>query len=383
MVNAVVVYPESTSQQLEPQSNHTQVLDDNPLIGGQSPQSLTPSTVTKSLAKLINEFETLFAQSPTDVGKINVESHRIHLTDDVPVALRPYRQSSQAIAETARQVKELLNAGLIRVSVSPYAAPTTLADKADCTKRLCCDYRGLNGKTIADKQPMPYIPDVIDKLQGCRFFTKLDMASGYWQVPIHPEDIHKTAFVTQNGHYEWLVLPFGLNNAPATFHRIVQRILGNLLNHGVYSYLDDVILYAKTQEEHDTLLREVFTRLKDHNVKLKRTKCMFSQPNVEFLGHIINNDQVRPIPSKVKSVLDFPDPKNVKELQQFLGLTGYFREYIPEYSTIAEPLPRLLRKCIGFEWGSAQQQAAQTLKQSLANDPVRVIFNPDSYRVAH
>ena len=225
---------------------------------------------------------------------------------------------------------------------------------------------------------MPYIPDVIDKLQGCRFFTKLDMASGYWQVPIHPEDIHKTAFVTQDGHYEWLVLPFGLKNAPATFHRIVQRILGNLLNHGVYSYLDDVILYAKTQEEHDSLLREVFTRLKEHNVKLKRTKCMFSQSNVEFLGHIINNDQVRPIPSKVKSVLDFPDPKNVKELQQFLGLTGYFREYIPEYSTIAEPLTRLLRKGVGFEWGPVQQQAAQTLKQSLANDPVRVIFNPDS-----
>ena len=158
MVDAVGVHSKSTSQQLEPQSNHTLVLNGNPPIEGQSPQSSPPSTVTQSLAKLMSEFETLFAQSPTDVGKINVESHRIYLTDDVPVALRPYRQSSKAIAETARQVKELLNAGLKRESVSPYAAPTTLADKADGTKRLCCDYRGLNGKTIADKQPMPYMP---------------------------------------------------------------------------------------------------------------------------------------------------------------------------------------------------------------------------------
>ena len=211
--------------------------------------------------ELVDKFSHLFASDSTDLGRIDIEKHKIVLTDDQPVAQRPYRQSIRDAEETDRQVKDLLAKGLIRESTSPYAAPVTLADKKDNTKRLCIDYRRLNHKTISDKTPLPLIADVLDRLQGSKVFTKLDFCSGYWQVPVNEEDIHKTAFVTTNGHYESLVLPFGLKNSPATFHRVVQKIIGDLLNHGVMSYLDDIVIYAKERSEHDQLLTQVFERL--------------------------------------------------------------------------------------------------------------------------
>ena len=201
-----------------------------------------PDVITDSqdpmITSLLQEYESLFAKSSFDLGRIELEQHRILLTDDVPVARSPYRQSFRDAEETARQVKELLAKGLIRISSSAYATPTTLADKKDGSRRFVCDYRGVNSKTIPDKTPLPVIADFVDRLQGSKFFSKLDFASGYWQVPIHPDDIHKTAFVTPDGHYEWLVLPFGLKNAPATFHRVVQSILQDFINQGVMSYLD-------------------------------------------------------------------------------------------------------------------------------------------------
>ena len=173
--------------------------------------------------ELIHQFSHLFATDATDLGRIDLEEHRIVLTDDIPLAQRPYRQSVYDADETARQIRELLAKGLIRESLSPYAAPITLADKKDGSKRLCVDYRRLNKKTVADKTPMPLIADVIDRLQGSTIFSKLDFASGYWQIPVRSEDIAKTAFVTNDGHFEWLVLPFGLKNSPSTFHRLCIR----------------------------------------------------------------------------------------------------------------------------------------------------------------
>ncbi|XP_054156254.1 uncharacterized protein K02A2.6-like [Oppia nitens] len=192
-----------------------------------------PTIPNKNVDQLIHKYSQIFAADSTDLGRIKIEEHRIVLTDNEPTAQRPYRQSFPMAAETARQVKDLLQKGLIRESVSPYAAPITLAPKKDGTYRLCVDYRRLNTKTVADKTPLPVIADVIDRLQGSTVFSKLDFASGYWQVAVSPEDIHKTAFVTRDGHYEWTVLPFGLKNSPATFHRVVHKILGNLHNNGV------------------------------------------------------------------------------------------------------------------------------------------------------
>ena len=240
--------------------------------------------------------------------------------------MRPYRQSISDAEETARQVKDLLEKGLIRESSSPFAAPITLADKKDGTKRLCIDYRKLNQKTVADKTPLPLIADLIDRLQGSTIFSKLDFASGYWQVPVHAEDIYKTAFVTKDGHFEWLVLPFGLKNSPSTFHRVVRKILGDLINKGVMSYLDDIILYAKNSTEHNRLLNEVFKRLSENNARLKLSKCEFAKSSIEFLGHIIDGNAVRPPLQKIKAITDYPIPNYRKSLERSLNLLLVFSE---------------------------------------------------------
>jgi hypothetical protein len=306
--------------------------------------STSNSKTALSLNAIMNSFSKIFATTDKDLGRINTEQHRIHITNDKPIALPPYRQSIADVNETNRQVKELLEKGLIRESTSPYAAPVTLADKKDGTKRLCMDYRHLNKNTISDKEPMPHIQDVIDRLHGAKYFAKLDVAWGYWHVAMYEDDIPKTAFVTQNGHYEWLVLPFGLKNAPAIFQRVIRKILANLINNGCMNYLDDIIIYAKTLEEHNQLLYEVFSRLKDNNIRLRREKCKFAVKSIEFLGHIIGDNEVRPPSSKVKAVLDFPRPESYKEIQRFHGLANYLREYINNFSIMAAPLTRLLRK---------------------------------------
>ena len=326
--------------------------------------------------RLVNTFAQLFAKDSTDLSQIDIEKHRILLNDSEPVAQRPYRQSVSNEAETSRQIRELLAKGLIRESVSPYAAPITLADKKDGTKRLCIDYRRLNSKTVADKTPLPVIADVIDRLQGSKYFSKLDFASGYWQVAIHPEDIPKTAFVTRDGHYEWTVLPFGLKNSPSTFHRVVRKILGELINNGVMSYLDDIIVYASDKATHDRLLEDVFKRLSEHNARLKLEKCEFSKNSIEFLGHVINGTDVRPPPSKLKAITDYPTPVSQKDVQRFHGLINYLREYIPNFATLSEPITRLLKKNSQFLWTEEQQKSFNAFKELLVNKPVRHIYDP-------
>jgi ribonuclease HI len=193
---------------------------------------------------------------------------------------------------------------------------------------------------------------------------------------MYEDYIPKTAFVTQNGHYEWLVLPFGLKNAPAIFQRVIRKILANLINNGCMNYLDDIIIYAKTLEEHNQLLYEVFSRLKDNNIRLRREKCKFAVKSIEFLGHIIGDNEVRPPSSKVKAVLDFPRPESYKEIQRFHGLANYLREYINNFSIMAEPLNRLLRKDTPFVWNDEQEDSFQEIKAAMANEPVRRIFDP-------
>ena len=326
--------------------------------------------------RLIRQFSNLFATDSTDLGRIDVEYHRILLNDCEPKAQRPYRQSIPDAEETARQVRDLLAKGLIRESVSPYAAPITLADKKDGTKRLCVDYRRLNKITVADKTPLPLIADVIDRLRGMKIFSKLDFASGYWQVPVHPEDISKTSFVTRDGHFEWLVLPFGLKNSPSTFHRVVRKILGNLVNTGVMSYLDDIVVYAEDQVEHDRLLTEVFNRLSTHNARLKLSKCEFACNSIEFLGHVVDGTSVRPPIPKIKAIMEYPIPTDRKSVERFHGLINYLREYIPNFALIAEPLTRLLRKDEPFVWSENQTQSFNHFKELLSQSPVRHIYDP-------
>lgn len=339
------------------------------------------NSIPPQFQQLIDNNQDLFSEETTfaDTGRITIESHRIKTKDHPPISLRPYSQPIVDRAETTRQVQELLAKGFIRESTSPWAAPITLVKKKDNTKRLCIDYRKLNSITIDDKQPIPRIQDVIDQLHNSKFFTTLDVTCGYWHVPIDPVDIPKTAFVTHNGHFEWHVMPFGLKNAPSTFQRIIQNVLGSLLNNGTINYLDDIIVYSETLEQHFELLSTIFQRLKQHNIKLKLSKCTFVQPEVEYLGHVISFNSVKPSSRQVKAVTDFPEPKNVTEIRRFLGLAGFYRRFIPNFASIAEPLTRLTRKNIDFasHWQLEQLTAFNKLKKLITQPPVLTIFDPE------
>ena len=335
------------------------------------------STRMITLQSLLNDFKSVFASSKNDIGRINGTDHYIRLLDNSrPIYRRHYRHSIAELNEIRKQVSALLDKGLIRKSKSPWAFPVTLANKSDGTLRLCIDYRPLNAITIDEREPIPIVQDIIDKLAKAKVFSVLDMAWGYWHVPIHPESIDKTAFITPDGHYEWLVLPFGLKNAPATFQRIVREVLGELLDHGVIPYFDDIIVYSETIPEHLRLLYRVFLKLKQANVRLRYEKCRFGQPEVEYLGFVVSHGKQKPSPAKTSSVANYPTPTSVKAIQRFIGLANYYRRFVPNFSRIAEPLTRLTRKNTEFVWGPEQQSSFDSLQRALTTEPVIAIYDP-------
>ena len=331
----------------------------------------------------MQNFEAVFAQTDTDIGRIPIEKHKIIITPHHPIQRQPYRRPQGDYDESDRQVNELKAKGLIRESSSPWAFPVTLADKKDGTKRLCVDYRPLNKITIDDKMPMPRIQDVFDRLAGSKFFTTLDVAWGFWHVAMEESSIPMTAFVTNSGHYEWLVLPFGLKNSPATFQRCIQRILGDLLYKGAINYLDDIIVYSDTFENHLTLLKEVFTRLLANNVKLKLKKCHFASDKVKYLGHTISCNQVRPSEEKTKAIKEFPIPDNVTKVQQFVGLANYFRNFVPDFTKLAKPLTLLTRKGVKFKFEEEELNAFKQLKEHLINEPILALYDPTKPCILH
>jgi transposase InsO family protein len=331
----------------------------------------------RSLDVLLRQNEDVFSQHETDIGRITIARHHITTVPHPPITLRPYRRPQHEYDEINKQIEELKKMNLVKDSVSPWAFPVVLQPKKDGSQRLCVDYRKLNSITIDDKMPLPHIHEVIDRLQGAKYFTTLDIAWGYWHVEMDPKSTAKTAFVTNQGHYEWLVMPFGLKNAPATFQRIIQAALSDLLYKGAINYLDDIIIYSATFEEHISLLQEAFKRLRQHNIKLKLSKCYFVKPEVEYLGHIISFNTVKPSPRKIEAVKQFPMPKTVREVRRFLGLTGYYRRFINHFSIIAKPLSDLTKKSIPFHWSHDQQTAFETLRDAIIQTPVIAMFDPD------
>jgi len=210
--------------------------------------------------------------------------------------------------------------------------------------RLVSDYRPLNAVTIKNKYPIPRINDLLDQLAGARVFSKMDLRSGYHQIKIRKEDIPKTAFVTRYGSYEYTVMSFGLTNAPATFMRLMNSIFMDYLDKFVVIYIDDILIYSKTDEEHDEHLRLVLTRLREHRLYAKFSKCEFWLDKLVFLGHVISANGVEVIPDKIQAILDWKTPMSVKDIRSFLGLAGYYRRFIEGFSKIAKALTGLLKK---------------------------------------
>ena len=246
----------------------------------------------------------------------------------------------------------MLTDEIIQPSQSPWNFPVSVVPKKmDASGkrkwRICVDFRKLNDVTIGDNYPLPNVQDILDKFGRARYFSALDCASGYWQVPLAEEDRAKTAFSTPTGHYEYLRMPFGLKSAPSTFQRLMNNIFIGLLGTRCFVHLDDVIIFGETLQEHNGRLREVFDKLRQFNLKIERDKCEFLKTELNYLGHVVTSEGVRPDPAKVKAINEFPIPKNITDVKSFLGLAGYYRKFIPQFSKLAKPLNELLKIRIG------------------------------------
>lgn len=280
-------------------------------------------------------------------------------------------------------MQELLDNGIIRESDSPYASPILLVKKKTGDYRMCVDFRKLNAITVKDKYPLPLIDDQIDKLKGQRYFTTLDLASGYYQVPLTDEAIPKTAFVTPDGHYEFLRMPFGLTNAPAVFQRMVNKALGTLKDTIAFPYMDDIIIPSKTVEEGLQRLRQVLTALRKNNLTLILSKCTFLETTVEYLGREISEKGVRPARRKIEAVERMGEPRTVKQVRQFVGLASYFRKFIKNFASIVELLTKLTRKDVSWQWTESQRNAVSTIKERLTTRPILAIFDPTKRTELH
>lgn len=247
------------------------------------------------------------------------------------------------LQKARRQIEELLDKGYIRPSKSPFGAPILFVRKENGTLRMCVDYRGLNLITKRNLYALPRIDELLEGLACAKFFSKLDLASGYHQVHIALEDIEKTTFNSQYGHYEWLVISFGMTNAPATFQDLMNSVFQDMLSNGVVVYLDDILLYGSCRE-HLSRLQQVFQRLREHQLYVPAAKCEFLQPRIEYLGHVIDQTGIQVDPTKVSVVKDWPAPTNVKEVQSFLGFASYYRRFVKQFSLLAAPLTQITQK---------------------------------------
>ncbi|KAJ0771840.1 putative nucleotidyltransferase, Ribonuclease H [Helianthus annuus] len=287
-----------------------------------------------------------------------------------PIARAPYRLAPSELEELSTQLQELLDKGFIRPSSSPWGAPVLFVKEKDGTFRMCIDYRELNKVTVKNRYPFPRIDDLFDQLQGSSYYSKIDLRSGYHQLRVRDKDISKTAFSTRYGYYEFQVMPFGLTNAPAVFMDLMNRVCKPYLDKFVIVFIDDILIYSKSQEEHEHHLRLILELLRTEQLYAKFSKCDFWLREVHFLGHVVNKDGIHVDPSKVDSIKNWPAPRTPTEIRQFLGLAGYYRRFIKDFSKIAQPLTSLTQKGVTYRWSDAQESAFQHLKDRLCSAPI-------------
>jgi hypothetical protein len=292
-----------------------------------------------------------------------------------PISKRPYRMPPNELAELKTQLQDLLDKGYIRPSASPWGCPALLMKRKDNSLRLCVDYCPLNAVTIKNKYPLPRIDILFDQLAGAKVFSKIDLRFGYHQIKIRPSDILKIAFSTRYGLYEYLVMSFGLTNAPAYFMYLMNSVFMQELDKFVVVFIDDILIYSKNLEDHAIHLRIVLQRLRDHHLYAKLSKCEFWLDTVKFLGHTISNDGISVDPSKVQEVMDWKPPTSVHQIRSFLGLTGYYRRFIPDFSKIAKPMTERLNKGVKFSWDQKYEDAFHILRAHLTTAPV--LAQPD------
>lgn len=292
----------------------------------------------EGIQKISMEFEDLFAE-PKGLLPPRKHDHHVPLKDgNNPVSSNPYRCPYIQKNEIENIVREMLSSGIICHSTSPFASPVLLVKKKDQSWRLCVDYRALNALRVKNRYPIPIIEELLSELKCSSIFTKLDLRSGYHQIRVHPDNIHKTAFKTHEGHYEFMVMPFGLTNAPASFQALMNDVFSAQLRRFVLVFLDDILVYSPSLKEYEEHIRQVLEVLREHQLFIRRKKCEFVAPKVEYLGHVVTSEGFAADSKKIEAMVTWPRPANVRALRGFLGLNGYYRRFVKGYGIIAKPL---------------------------------------------
>lgn len=324
----------------------------------------------KDIPEVCN-FPDVFPEDLPGVPPVRQVEFRIDLVPGAaPVARAPYRLAPSEMQELSSQIQELLDKGFIRPSFSPWGAPILFVKKKDGSFRMCIDYRELNKLTIKNRYPLPRIDDLFDQLQGSCFYSKIDLRSGYHQLKVLEADVPKTAFRTRYGHYEFLVMPFGLTNAPAVFMDLMNRVCKPYLDKFVIVFIDDILIYSRTKKEHGQHLRLVLELLRKEKLYAKLSKCEFWINEVHFLGHVVSDKGIHVDPAKIEAIKDWEAPTTPTEIRQFLGLAGYYRRFIENFSKVAKPLTALTQKDKKFEWEDRHESAFQKLKNLLCSAPI-------------
>ncbi|CAI7802329.1 unnamed protein product [Closterium sp. NIES-54] len=344
-----------------------------------APESEASATsLPPPIQDLLKGYTDVFpADLPAELPPERAIDHSIRLIPGSTPPVRPtYRMSTAELLELRQQLDDLLEKGFICPSTSPYAAPVLFTHKKDGDLRLCIDYRALNAITIKNKYPLPRVEELFDMLGEATVFSKLNLRSGYHQIRLAEDDISKTAFRTRYGHFEFRVLPFGLTNAPATFLGLMNNIFRPLLDRFVIVFLDDILIFSKSLEEHAQHLRIVLDTLRQHRLYAKLSKCTFARSSIGFLGHVISSQGIAMDPAKAHCLADWPAPRTVAELQSFIGLAKYYRKFIFNFSHICTPLTDLFRQTAAFQRGLPQQTAFSSIKAALTSAPVLTVADP-------
>jgi hypothetical protein len=332
---------------------------------------VSDTPIRKPIKDLIQKHASLFEEKLAALPPKRSVEHAIDLIPGAsPIAKPGFRMSPKELDSLKAELDDQLDKGFIRPSQSPWAAPVLFAKKKDGSLRLCIDYRGLNSVTVKNRYPPPRTDELFDRLQGATVFSKLDLTNGYYQIRVKQGDIPKTAFRTRYGNFEYLVMPFGLTNAPATFQATMNDIFKSLLDQFVVVYLDDILVFSKNEDEHVEHLSEVLTVLAKNKFQVKLSKCQFLCDSIVFLGHIVSAQGIHVDPEKTIAIENWPAPTNLRQLQSFLGLVGYYRKFINNFAGICRCLFNLLQKDTKFQWGPHEEHAFSHLKRRITSAPI-------------
>lgn len=335
----------------------------------------------RKLKETLDEFADVFSLSKMDIGCTGIVEHKIETGDALPIATPPRRVPMALEEKVDKMVEDLLKSDIIQPSESPWNAPIVIVAKKNGDIRMCVDYRRLNSVTKRPVYPIPATQQLLDCLSGAQYFSTLDLSQGYHQIPMAKEDMEKTAFATRRGHFEYKRMPFGLSTAPATFQKLMHMVFRSENWEQCLIYLDDILIFGRSAEEHLQRLRTVLQRVREAGLKLSPMKCSFLRREVEYLGHIIGSEGIKTDPTKVDKVKNWKTPESVKELKSFTGFCGYYRKFIKDYASLVRPLDALAastmestqnkkRYSAVLRWEKEHEEAFVALKMALISAPV-------------